>query len=116
MIRKLYTVALKKGDTMIDQVCLKEATAQYKKDFLKGQWETEKYKWEAVRCFQDNWNINADDFAEMLSRSLSKTGNLLTSKIYYPMGMITNFAKAAPMKYGQCSSICSMRTKIFINE
>jgi 5-methylcytosine-specific restriction protein B len=49
-----------------------------------------------VKHFQDNWDINAPDFAEMLERSLSKTYNLLASTNNFPKGMIVNSAKIAP--------------------
>lgn len=81
---------------MFDTFRLKEVLAQYKKDFLPKHWQDEKYKWEAVKCFQDNWNVNAEDFSAMLSWSLSKTYNLLASMNNYPARMITGFAKTAP--------------------
>ncbi len=81
---------------MFDQSRLKEVLVQYKKDFIPKHWNDEKYKWEAVKCFQDNWDINASDFADMLIRSLSKTNNLLVSMNNFPARMITKFAKAAP--------------------
>lgn len=81
---------------MFDQAHLKEILVQYKKDFIPKHWHDEKYKWEAVKCFQDNWDINALDFADMLTHSLSKTNNLLVSMNNFPARMITNFAKAAP--------------------
>jgi 5-methylcytosine-specific restriction protein B len=81
---------------MFDQFRLKEVLVQYKKDFFSKHWKDEKYKWEAVKCFQDNWDINAVDFKEMLSRSLSKTYNLLASLNNFPARMITGFAKNAP--------------------
>ena len=64
---------------MFDKFRLKEVLIQYKKDFLPKHWKDEKYKWEAVKCFQDNWDIHAVDFAAMLAKSLKKTANLLTS-------------------------------------
>ena len=81
---------------MFDKYRLQEVLVQYKKNFVSTQWGDEKYKWEAVKWFQDNWEVNAPDFAEMLSRSLEKTYNLLASNKNYPKGMIVNFAKAAP--------------------
>ena len=57
---------------MFDKLRLKEVLAQYKKNFVSTQWGDEKYKWEAVKWFQDHWDVNAPDFAEMLSRSLEK--------------------------------------------
>lgn len=81
---------------MFDQFRLKEVLAQYKQNFVSTQWGNEKYKWEAVKWFQDNWDVNAQNFPEMLNRSLDKTFNLLTSNNNFPKGMIVGFAKAAP--------------------
>lgn len=81
---------------MIDKIKLQDALSYYKKDFVQKQWSNEKYKWEAVKHFQDNWDINAPDFAEMLTRSLEKTYNLLASLNNFPAGMIEGFAKTAP--------------------
>lgn len=44
---------------MFDRARLKDALAQYKRDFVSIQWGNEKYKWEAVKWFQNNWNENA---------------------------------------------------------
>ncbi len=81
---------------MFDQFRLKNVLAQYKQSFVSTRWGNEKYKWEAVKWFQDNWDVNASDFPEMLSRSLDKTFNLLASNNNFPKGMIVGFAKAAP--------------------
>lgn len=83
---------------MFNQLRLKEALRQYKKDFVATHWNEEKYKWEAVKCFQNNWDIHAADFENMLSQSLSKTSNLLASTNNFPAGMIIEFAHAAPEK------------------
>ena len=81
---------------MFDQFRLKDVLAQYKQNFVSTQWGNEKYKWEAVKWFHDNWDVNAADFAEMLNRSLDKTFNLLASNKNFPKGMIVDFAKSAP--------------------
>jgi len=81
---------------MIDESRMKDALAHYKQDFINEQWPNEKYKWEAVKHFQDNWDINAPDFADMLTRSLAKTSNLLASVNNYPSNMIQDFARVAP--------------------
>ncbi|MCD7727075.1 MAG: EVE domain-containing protein [Ruminococcus sp.] len=81
---------------MFDKFRLREALVKYKLDFTTTQWKNEQYKWEAIKAFQDNWDVNATDFADMLSRSLSKTYNLLASANNFPAGMITGFAKTAP--------------------
>ena len=56
---------------MINRQKLSAALEEYKKDFDS--------KWQAVKCFQDNWDIHAVDFVAMLAKSLKKTANLLTS-------------------------------------
>lgn len=81
---------------MFDKFRLKDVLVQYKKDFVTTQWGNEKYKWEAIKCFQENWDVNAEDFADMLNRSLAKTFNLLASMNNFPARMITGFARTAP--------------------
>ena len=81
---------------MFDKTRLLDALDKYKQNFVSTQWGEEKYKWEAVKCFQDNWDVNADNFAAMLALSLSKTGNLLTSRYRFPAGMIKEFSEKAP--------------------
>lgn len=83
---------------MIDKKAFSDALANYKKDFVAGWWSDESFKWEAVKCFQDNWNIDAEDFAEMLKRSLAKTYGLLASMNNFPRQMIEIFAEEAPDK------------------
>jgi hypothetical protein len=48
---------------VFDQAQLKNAISQYKEAFA-GRWDDERYKWEAVKHFQDSWNANAAEFAE----------------------------------------------------
>ncbi len=79
---------------MINADKLTAILAEYKKVFVSRQWGEEKYKWEAVKHFQDNWDVSAPDFAEMLVRATNKTGNLLASMNYYPRGMLRQFAGA----------------------
>ena len=81
---------------MFDKFRLKDVLAHYKQNFVSTQWGNEKCKWEAVKWFQDNWDVNAQNFPEMLNRSLDKTFNLLASSNNFPKGMIVGFAKAAP--------------------
>jgi 5-methylcytosine-specific restriction protein B len=81
---------------VFDKFRLKDVLVDYKKDFVSTEWGNEKYKWEAIRCFQDNWDVNAQDFADMLHRSLDKTFNLLASMNNFPRRMIEVFAKTAP--------------------
>lgn len=82
---------------MIDTVRLHEILIDYKNNLRLDSkwWRNEEYKWEAVKWFQDNWNINAENFYEMLHTSLAKTRNLLASWNYYPRKMIECFAEVA---------------------
>lgn len=75
----------------IDQEKLQRLVEEYKSDF-KENIPLELYKWEAVKHFQDNWDIDAEDFPAMLSRSLSKTANLLASMSNFPRKMIEKYA------------------------
>ena len=79
----------------IDQERLQILVEEYKADF-KENIPLELYKWEAVKHFQDNWDLDAEDFPAMLSRSLSKTENLLASMNNYPRRMIKQFAQRFP--------------------
>ncbi len=86
---------------MINIEKLKLALLSYRKAFVtpdsaaKNQtgWEKEQYKWIAVKCFQDNWDIDADDFLEMFKKSTAKCENLLSSMNYFPRQMIIRFAE-----------------------
>ena len=79
-----------------DLLKLQDAISSYKSSFADSIWPEEEYKWEAIKCFQDNWNINAPDFAEMLEASLKKTLNLLTSARRFAKNMIVEFATMFP--------------------
>ena len=78
---------------MFDKERFKFALENYKKDFPTW-WEKEKYKWEAVKCFQDNWNIDAVNFSEMLTNSLQKLNQNL---IYgFAKNIILSFVEKEP--------------------
>ncbi len=54
----------------------------------------EKYKWQAVKTFQENWNLEEKDFKSMFDRSFSvRPENLWASSNYYPKVMIMEFAE-----------------------
>ncbi len=81
---------------MFEKLRLQDVLVKYKQNFVSTQWGNEKYKWEAVKFFQDNWDVNAVNFAAMLTLSLSKTYNLLASMNNFPARMIEKFAEMAP--------------------
>ena len=76
----------------INKDILKEILIDYKKDFSK-RWKKEKFKWEAVKHFQDNWDIDADNFGKMFAKATGKTKTLLESNWNYAQAMIIKFAE-----------------------
>lgn len=72
-----------------------ELLAFYKKSFIE-HWEDEKYKWIAIKYFQDNWNVEAENFQAMLENATSKANNLLDSGMFFPRKMILNFSNEQP--------------------
>ena len=67
----------------------------YKESFNKISHQ-EIYKWHAVRHFQDNWDINATDFAQNLYESLRTAKNLLDSGNYLPLSVLHRITQIAP--------------------
>ena len=78
---------------MFDKEKFNYMLSRYKSSFQK-HWKGEVYKWEAIKWFQDNWDIEADDFAGMFKRATDKAKYLLDSGYYFPRGMIIQFAIA----------------------
>lgn len=85
---------------MFDETRFQQELKCYKEGFAK--WFSgkggEKYKWQAVKWFQDHWDIEAADFAGMLKESLAKTDNLLAFQNNFARGMICGFANLHPEK------------------
>lgn len=79
---------------------LKQYIDEYKLNFDRVNQE-EIYKWKAVKCFQDNWDIDAENFYEMLLASLRLTKNLLDSGQYFPLRMIIQYAEKRPTETRQ---------------
>lgn len=71
---------------------------QYYKENFGEIGQEELYKWEAVVHFQKNWNVESDNFPNMLKTALYKTYNLLNASNYYPNKMIVSAAEKAPEK------------------
>lgn len=79
---------------------LRQYIDEYKLDFERVN-QQEIYKWKAVKCFQDNWNIEATNFLEMLSKSIRLTQNLLKSGQYFPLRMLEHYATQRPEELRQ---------------
>ena len=69
--------------------------AHYKANFTTVN-KQERYKWEAIHWYKQHWDIDAPDFAKMLATAFSKASNLLSSGMYYPYKMITDYANENP--------------------
>ena len=74
---------------------LRSYISEYEKEFTRIS-DQEIYKWRAVKQFQDNWDLDANDFSEMLVLALSKTDNLMAAGNYFPREMIIRMAKERP--------------------
>lgn len=67
----------------------------YKKSF--AIWFPEEvYKWKASKTFYKNWDLDSDDILDMITRSFADSGNLLSSNMYFPFGMLKGFAEKEP--------------------
>lgn len=85
---------------MINKEKLSELISEYMNHFPK-HWENEKFKWEAIKIFHDNWDIDAEDFIDMFMRATEKTYGLLASVNSFPRGMIKSFATYEPQTVRQ---------------
>ena len=74
---------------------IRRVVSQYKESF-EAWFPEEMYKWRAVQCFQEHWNPERADFAEMLKESLAQAGNLMDTNYAYPCKMIAFFAEKEP--------------------
>ncbi len=79
----------------MDNQLLEKALTYYKADF-EIRFRDEKFKWEAIKHFQDNWDIEAKNFYEMFTTATEKTYDLLASMSNYPRGMIQLYSELDP--------------------
>lgn len=79
---------------MIDKQSLETILLKYKSFLGSEDWkEHERYKWKAVKTFQENWDIDAANLPDMLTRALGDTSNLLDTVNNFPRGMLIRFAE-----------------------
>lgn len=77
---------------MINNEKMQIALKSYKEAFSE-RWVDEKFKWEAVKWFQDHWDINAESFSKMFAVSTEKTCGLLASMNNFPRKMMIQYAE-----------------------
>lgn len=70
--------------------------AEYKKVFLEKRWPNVKNNLEDVKLFQDNWDANAEEFAEMLKKALPQSRSLLNGSCCLEKAGITSLAINKP--------------------
>lgn len=65
------------------------------KAFIQSADYDELYKWESMKNFQDNWDIEANDFRSMYDRSFANeiSSNLWASQFFYPKQTMLEFIK-----------------------
>ncbi|MFG6393969.1 MAG: hypothetical protein K1W24_07290 [Lachnospiraceae bacterium] len=56
---------------MINNEKMQIALKSYK-DAFSERWKDKKFKWKAVKWFQEHWKINAENFSEMFAVSTKK--------------------------------------------
>lgn len=62
-------------------------------NYINNETNAEYYKWEAVKHFQDNWDIDAPDFAAMFKESVKASNNLINNRIVQPTNGIVKLAE-----------------------
>ena len=93
-----YVASTRKKESvyMIDKQRLSDIVSEYKSNYFLEHWADENFKWKAVKHFQENWNIDTDDFSKMLNEALSSTYGLLASQNNFPKAMIVWLANHNP--------------------
>jgi hypothetical protein len=74
---------------------LNQILNQYYDDFERN-WFEEKYKWQEVKTFQENWNLNDPDFLSVLKKSIDGSSNLVASRNYFPFNEIQHIVEVDP--------------------
>ena len=82
---------------MINTEKLNQVISAYKANFSK-HFEKERYKWNAVKCFQENWDIEVGNFPDMLSHAPAKTDNLLPANHLFCRDRIVTYASLSAEK------------------
>lgn len=65
-------------------------------EVLNNPENDETFKWEVIQRFQDDFDIDAEDFAEMLQQILKGSANLIDGANQQPLAGLVSFAKEEP--------------------
>ena len=77
---------------MFNNELFQEAVDYFKKDF-EANWQKNKEKLQAVKNFQDKWDINANDFASMLYSALIKARSIIEPYSGFSFSALIKMAK-----------------------
>lgn len=80
---------------ILNQEVFNKAVEEYKKE-LPNTRPNELFKWQAVQWFQDHWNIDAENFQQMLLTAFGKSASLLAARHFFALEMISSFAEKEP--------------------
>lgn len=77
---------------------LQAAIRAYKKHLQTQPFYDHQFKWEILKNFQDNWDLDAPDLAQMYSRSLESeyTRRWWIGENFYPKEMMSRFLEESP--------------------
>lgn len=90
----LWTLRPELVDALREYI-IEDALSKYTSDF-SSKWKQEEYKWNALKIFHDNWDIDALDFADMLARALAQHKNLLDTSHAFPKSALIEIAQQKP--------------------
>jgi hypothetical protein len=92
LIKKIAVAFMHVSAIEMSQPLLKKEIESYKSLFTRSAYD-EIYKWEALKTFQDNWNINVSDFRSMFDSSFSnaRSSNLWASTHFFPKAVMLRF-------------------------
>jgi hypothetical protein len=76
----------------MDLALIRKEIGEYKRLIISSEYD-EIYKWEALKNFQDNWDIDAADLKAMFDKSFnnSRTGNLWANPHWFPKAVMLDF-------------------------
>ena len=77
---------------------LKTVLENYKEkiDLIYNSEHDELYKWRALKVFRDNWNVDADNFYEMIKKATKEMYNLVDNRMVQPLSGIIKMAEYEP--------------------
>ncbi len=92
----VYELIMSVSENVFNEELFNKALIAYKEEIQQNWLKNELYKWEAVKHFQDTWDLNAGSFADMWEKATAKTFNLLGNANNFPRDIIQEYAEKEP--------------------